>query len=177
MSSNSRLLPVGSSPLEVAAARACAEIENTPVPLRRLWSPDDCPANLLPWLAWAFSVDRWDESWPEDTKREVIRAAWFIHAHKGTIGAVRRVVEPLGYLINVSEWWETNDPPGTFRLDIGVLETGITEEMYYEMERLIADAKPASRHLIVLNIIQDIPGYLYTGALSYDGDIITVYPG
>lgn len=95
----------------------------------------------------------------------------------GRLGAVRRVVEPLGYLINVTEWWETNDPPGTFRLDIGVLETGITEEMFYEMERLIADAKPASRHLIGLNIIQDIPGYLYTGALTYDGDIITVYPG
>lgn len=175
--SNTRLLPVGSSPLEVAAARACAEIEKTPVPLRQLWNPDSCPANLLPWLAWAFSVDRWDESWPEATRREVIRAAWFIHAHKGTIGAVRRVVEPLGYLINVSEWWESDDPPGTFRVEIGVLETGITEEMYYEMERLIADAKPASRHLIGLNITQDIPGYLYTGALSYDGDIITVYPG
>ncbi len=49
-------------------------------------------------------------------------------------------------------------PPGTFRLDIGVLETGITEEMYQEMERLIADAKPLSRHLIGLNILQDIPG-------------------
>lgn len=174
---DTRLLPVGSSPLEVAAARACADIEKTPIPLRRLWSADDCPANLLPWLAWAFSVDRWDENWPEATKREVIRAVRFIHEHKGTIGAVRRVVEPLGYLINVTEWWEANDPPGTFRLDIGVLETGITEEMYYEMERLIADAKPASRHLIGLTIIQDIPGYLYTGALTYDGDIITVYPG
>ena len=94
--SDNRLLPVGSSPLEVAAARACADIENTPVPLRHLWNPDNCPANLLPWLAWAFSVDRWDESWPEETKREVIRSAWFIPAHKGTIGAVRRVVEPLG---------------------------------------------------------------------------------
>ncbi|MEG7493617.1 phage tail protein, partial [Enterobacter hormaechei] len=70
-----------------------------------------------------------------------------------------------------------NEPPGTFRLDIGVLENGINEDMYYEMERIIADAKQARRHLIGLNISQDIPGYLYTGALSYDGDIITVYPG
>ncbi|GHL58505.1 hypothetical protein ECZU31_17800 [Escherichia coli] len=62
------------------------------------------------------------------------------------------MVEPLGYLINVTEWWENSDPPGTFRLDIGVLESGITEAMYQEMERLIADAKPASRHLIGLNI-------------------------
>ena len=175
--SDARLLPVGSSPLEVAAARACAEIEKTPVSLRTLWNPDTCPANLLPWLAWAFSVDRWDEKWPELTKRAVIRDAWFIHCHKGTLGAVQRVVEPLGYLINITEWWETSDPPGTFRLDIGVLESGITEEMYYEMERLIADAKPASRHLTGLNIIQDIPGWLFTGGVTCDGDIITVYPG
>ncbi|MFS2060038.1 phage tail protein I [Kosakonia cowanii] len=175
--SDSRLLPVGSTPLEVAAARACAAIENTPIPLRKLWNADTCPANLLPWLAWAFSVDRWDEAWPEETKRDVIRSAYFIHAHKGTIGAVRRVVEPLGYVINIIEWWENNDPPGTFRLDIGVLETGITEEMYNEMERLITDAKPASRHLIGLNIIQDVAGYLFAGGTHYDGDIITVYPG
>ncbi|EHS5692594.1 TPA: phage tail protein I, partial [Escherichia coli] len=55
--SDSRLLPTGSSPLEVAAAKACAEIEKTPVRIRELWNPDTCPANLLPWLAWAFSVD------------------------------------------------------------------------------------------------------------------------
>lgn len=95
--SDSRLLPTGSSPLEVAAAKACAEIEKTPVSIRELWNPDTCPANLLPWLAWAFSVDRWDEKWPEATKRAVIRDAYFIHCHKGTIGAIRRVVEPLGY--------------------------------------------------------------------------------
>ena len=32
--SDSRLLPTGSSPLEVAAAKACAEIEKTPVSIR-----------------------------------------------------------------------------------------------------------------------------------------------
>ncbi|MGK3945332.1 phage tail protein I, partial [Streptomyces caeruleatus] len=89
---DSRLLPVGSSPLEVAAARACAEIERTPVNIRALWNIDTCPENLLPWLAWAFSVDLWIENWPEGTKRAVIRDAYFIHCHKGTIGAIRRVV-------------------------------------------------------------------------------------
>ena len=171
------LLPPGSSALERRLAQACSGISDLNVPLRDLWNPWKCPVKFLPYLAWAFSVDRWDENWPEETKRAVIRDAYFIHCHKGTIGAVRRVVEPLGYVINVTEWWETSDPPGTFRLDIGVLESGITEEMYFEMERLIADAKPASRHLIGLNIIQDIPGHMYVGGVVYDGDIITVYPG
>ncbi|ELD3479405.1 phage tail protein I [Enterobacter hormaechei] len=171
------LLPPSASDFMRNAEKVTEKITDIPVMLRTLWNADTCPVNLLPYLAWALSVDRWDKDWPEQTKRQSIRDAWLIHRHKGTIGALRRVVEPLGYIINVTEWWEANDPPGTFRLDIGVLESGITEEMYYEMERLIADAKPASRHLIGLNIIQDIPGYLYTGALTYDGDIITVYPG
>ncbi|MBB7891388.1 phage tail protein I [Escherichia coli] len=133
--------------------------------------------HLLPYLAWAFSVDRWDRNWPEETKRQVIRDAWLIHRHKGTISALRRAIEPLGYLIRVSEWWEFDGEPGTFKVDVGTLDSGVTEEMYLEMERLIADAKPASRHLISLNIIQDIPGYLYTGGVVCDGDVITVYPG
>ncbi|AJI94978.1 phage tail protein I [Yersinia ruckeri] len=174
--SDNRLLPVGSSPLEIAAAKACAAIERTPIPLRQLWDPQTCPLNLLPYLAWAFSVDRWDESWPEAAKRHVVANAHFVHRHKGTIGAIRRVVEPLGYLIKVLEWWKTGDIPGTFRLDVGVLETGITEEMYRELERLIDDAKPASRHLIGLSINLDSSGQFYVGAGCYSGDELAVYP-
>lgn len=170
------LLPVGSSPLERAAAEACAELAKIRVPLKTLWNPQTCPQAFLPYLAWALSVDRWDSEWPVATKRSVIQQAWFIHQHKGTISAVRRVVEPLGYVINLTEWWENNDAPGTFRLDIGVLETGIDEEMYEEMERLIEDAKPASRHLIGLTITQDIPGTIYIAVVSHDAEILTVYP-
>ena len=72
-----RLLPVGSSVLEVAAA-AVLELERAPVPLRDLWNPKTA-VHLLPYLAWAFSVDRWDEAWPEDVKRGVVSAAFYIH--------------------------------------------------------------------------------------------------
>ncbi|MGB2538396.1 phage tail protein I [Hafnia paralvei] len=170
------LLPSGASTLERRLEQTCKGISDLQVPLRDLWNPRTCPIEFLPYLAWSRSVDRWDEHWPEETKRQVVADAFYIHSRKGTISAIRRVVEPLGYLINVSEWWENNDPAGTFRLDIGVLESGIDEAMYQEMERLIADAKPVSRHLIGLTIIQDVAGYAYTGAAVYDGDIITVYP-
>ncbi|QTL38492.1 phage tail protein I [Xenorhabdus budapestensis] len=173
---NNRLLPVGSSPLEVAAAEALSSLADIPVPLRDLWQPDRCPVRLLPYLAWAWSVDRWDMDWPEIVKRESIKAAMFIHKHKGTIGAIRRVVEPFGYLIRVIEWWQNNDPPGTFRLDIGVMDTGITEVTYHELERLIFDAKPASRHLIGMSIQLETGGTMYGAVTSYDGDILTVYP-
>ena len=171
-----RLLPVGSSPLEVAAAAALAEIQRVPVPLRTLWNWRTCPVNLLPYLAWALSVDRWDETWPEATKRSVCASSFFVHQHKGTISAIRRVVEPFGFLIRVIEWWKTSEPPGTFRLDIGVQDQGITEETYQELERLISDAKPCSRHLLGMSINLQVSGETRMAAASYDGDDLTVYP-
>lgn len=171
-----RLLPVGSSALEVAAAAALAEIQNVPVPLRTLWNWQTCPVKLLPYLAWALSVDRWDEKWSAATKRSVIASSFFVHQHKGTISALRRVVEPLGFLIEVKEWWQLDEEPGTFRLVVGVLDSGITDEMYQELERLIDDAKPASRHLTGLAISLSSTGSFFVSSGSYDGDALTVYP-
>ncbi|CAI8810264.1 Phage tail protein [Pseudomonas donghuensis] len=170
------LLPLNSTPLERAIEAAADEVAE--VPLRVLYNPDTCPAHLLHQLAWAWSVDRWDEAWPEAIKRSVIRSAFYVHAHKGTIGALRRVVEPLGYLIEVQEWWETvpQGVPGTFALQVGVLETGITEEMYQELTRLIDDAKPVSRHLTGLAITLATSGYLRLAMSLAEGDEIDVYP-
>jgi phage tail P2-like protein len=172
------LLPRNASQLERLAAQALAQIQRTPIPLRQLWNPMACPVDLLPYLAWAFSVDRWDSKWTEATKRAAIQAAYYIHSRKGTIGALRRVVEPLGYLIEVVEWFETipEGVPGTFALKVGVLDTGITDEMYQELTFLIDDAKPRSRHLVGLAISLETTGPLYMGAAIYEGDEITVYP-
>lgn len=172
------LLPGNATELERLAAQALAQIERVPVPLRTLWNPDTCPLAFLPYLAWAFSVDRWSQAWPESAKRAAIKAAYFIHAHKGTIGALRRVVEPLGYLIEVQEWWQEvpSGTPGTFRLVVGVLDTGITDEMYTELNWLIDDAKPLTRHLVGLAINLETQGRVSIAAGHYDGDILTVYP-
>lgn len=172
------LLPPNASQLEQLAAQACAELAGIPVPIRELSDPDRCPAPLLPYLAWQRSVDRWDPTWSEATKRQVIKAAYYVHAHKGTIGALRRVVEPLGYLIRVVEWWqrEPEGVPGTFSLDIGVLDSGITEEMYAYLVLLIDDAKPRSRHLAGIAISLETRGTVHIGAASMDGEILTVYP-
>lgn len=172
------LLPSNATPLERQAALALAQLQRVPIPLRDLVNPDRCPVALLPYLAWAFSVDRWDSRWPEAVKRSAIRSSFFIHSRKGTIGALRRVVEPLGYLIEVLEWFQTvpEGVPGTFALKIGVLDTGITEEMYQELTWLIDDARPLTRHLTGLAISLESTGrsYLYTSL--YEGDEIDVYP-
>ena len=172
------LLPLNASDLERQAAHALTQIQRVPIPLRQLWNPDTCPAELLPYLAWSLSVDRWDSKWSDFTKRAAIRASYFIHSRKGTIGALRRVVEPLGYLIEIVEWWQTlpEGAPGTFALKVGVLETGITEEMYQELTFLIDDAKPRSRYLTGLAISLETTGSLNLFSGLYEGEEIDVYP-
>ncbi|AZU58054.1 phage tail protein I [Ralstonia pseudosolanacearum] len=176
--SSATLLPPNATPLERRAARAGGRIERVPVPLRDLWNPATCPGELLPFLAWSFSVDRWNPAWPLAAKRAVTAASYFVHRKKGTIGALRRAVEPLGYLIRVIEWWQTNPPGprGSFRLDVGVLQTGINEAMYAELERLIDDAKPCSRPMLGLQISLEVRGTQHTSAAAYLGDVLTVYP-
>jgi phage tail P2-like protein len=178
MMADAPLLPSTSTPLERQAAQALAQIQRVPIPLRTLYNPDLCPLPLLPYLAWAFSVDRWDSKWTEAAKRAAIRSAYYIHSRKGTIGSLRRVVEPLGYLIEIIEWWQTVPvgPRATFKLKVGVLDTGITEEMYQELTWLIDDARPLTRHLTGLAISLETTGSVHIGACITEGDEIDIYP-
>jgi phage tail P2-like protein len=170
------LLPSGSTPLERRAAQACAGISDLNTPLRDLWNPDRCPVKFLPYLAWAFSVDRWDEKWTPAEKRKAVKDAFYIHRRKGTIAAIRRVIEAMGYSMSIAEWWQVADPRGTFRLTIDVNEVGITEEIVRELERLIGDARPVSRHIAQLSIAAKVSGFIYSAVSVHDGDIVTVYP-
>jgi len=178
MSKAITILAPTASRLERAVATACAELGETNVPIRDLWNPDKCPVQFLPHLAWQFSVDRWDDTWPEATQRAAIKASYYIHRRKGTVAAVRRVVETLGYLIKIIEWWQTTPrgPRGTFALEIGVLDSGITDEMFLELERLIDDARPASRHLTGLAIHMEVRATDRIAVAAYLGDEMTIYP-
>ncbi|HAT3648704.1 phage tail protein I [Raoultella ornithinolytica] len=173
---NSSLLPPGSSALERRLAQACSGISDLSVPLRDLWNPDSCPVKFLPYLAWAFSVDSWDESWSDAEKRSVISEAFWLHQRKGTVAAIRRVIEKTGYSMSIAEWWEVADPAGTFRLEVDVNDIGITTRMLDELTRLIDDAKPVSRHMAQMNIAAKVRGDIHTGAALCCGEIISIYP-
>jgi len=112
------LLPPNVTPLERAAEQVMVRLESIPVPLSQLWNPDTCPAPLLPWLAWAVSVDHWEATWPEAIKRQLIRSALSVARHKGTAASMREVIASFGGSMHLVEWWQT-DPPGpphTFEL-------------------------------------------------------------
>lgn len=62
--------------------------------LRNLWNPAKCEESVLPFLAWALSVDVWDADWPTDKKRRVLANAFLDHQRKGTLATIKQY---LGY--------------------------------------------------------------------------------
>ncbi len=110
MSNRASLLPPSATQAERAIEQATGRLEDVPTPQRTLWDPDTCPADLLPWLAWALSLDAWQPYWPESVKRERIRKAIEIQRKKGTAQSVRDTVASFGGALSIKEWWQ-NDPP------------------------------------------------------------------
>lgn len=122
----SSLLPNNATTFEDSLSESIARISDVPTPARTVWNADDCPADLLPWLAWAFSVDFWDASWSDDQKRASIKTAVSVQRYKGTIGAVKQALAALGYAVTITEWFE-QDPPGdpyTFDVNVDMSQTG-----------------------------------------------------
>lgn len=91
------LLPSNRTPWESAIEAANAARYPLPVELiTSTWSADNCPVELLPYLAWAMSVDVWDKDWPEKTKREVIRKSLALHRLKTTPAGIKESVALTG---------------------------------------------------------------------------------
>src|SRR5690606_31441378 len=67
-----------------------------PVPVEDVWRWDSCPSHILPWLAWALSVDIWDKFWPDTQKRSIIKESFHLHFKKGTLYAIRRYLNYAG---------------------------------------------------------------------------------
>ena len=176
--SDKTLLPANATPLERALAQTILTLLDTPVPLNQLWDADTCPVPLLPYLASARSVDRWNANWPEDVKRRVVRDAFAVHQRKGTAGALRRAIEPLGYRLRIEEWWQMAPPGqrGTFALDVGIENTGLSDTGYNEIEQIVDDVRPLSRHLARLTVSAEIAGNVGALAACVEGETVTVYP-
>lgn len=95
--------------------------------VRWMNNPNKCPAEILPWLAWAVSVDIWNNDWSEATKRSVVRESVLVHMKKGTLGGLRRTLASFGFAeIRIEEWFEYGGDPYTFRVYAVFQEDGLS---------------------------------------------------
>lgn len=120
-----------------------------PVMLRALWNPETCPLNMLPWLAWAWSVDAWSDSWSERQKRDTVKQALPVQRVKGTIGAVRSALEALGIPARVQEWFNQTPQgmPYTFRLLLDFDQQPVSQSGILKVLEVVEANKNVRSHL------------------------------
>jgi phage tail P2-like protein len=82
------ILPANATLYERTLASEVQRLLDLDIPIRELWNPQTCPENLLPYLAWAMSVDIWDSSWELPKRRSVVANAFAHHRLKGTLRAI-----------------------------------------------------------------------------------------
>lgn len=90
------LLPPNATRWEKAHGSQTGRITAIPTPVQDVWRHTSCPTQALPWLAWAMSVDIWDNRWPEARKRNLIYESFHLHFKKGTLYAIRRYLQYAG---------------------------------------------------------------------------------
>lgn len=126
--------------------------------VEHLWNPWLCPEDFLPVLAWALSVDVWDDDWPVQVKRQVIDSSPYLHEIKGTPLAIKLALASINLDYEYKEWHE-HDPPkarGTFDVDVFVSDQGITPALIDNAHALVrANKRGTAKYELTINLGAD----------------------
>ena len=186
----SNLLPPNANEHEQALDDATARIGSVPVEIVKTWTAPTCPADLLPWLAWALSVDEWDESWNETQKRAMIAASYEIHSHKGTPFSIKTALQALGYdnvqilegkmyfynnaktynaaiLHGADGYWPLFD----VILNVGVFPDAPMIQLIRDRIERYKNARSQLRNLIFMNLLYDNT-VIYNGIYQHNGGVL-----
>jgi phage tail P2-like protein len=167
------LLPPNSTALERGLSLATERASTLPVRIRDAWSPQNCPAGMLPWLAWALSVDEWDAAWSEQQKRDTIAASIQVHRVKGTLGALRRALSALGHEVIIDE---KTGAAHTFKISLDASKTGGDAPLLAKAEIIARSAKNVRSHLLSVGFFVASNCTLSVGTAAHDGNTTTVFP-
>lgn len=170
------LLPPNATEFERAAETPLREVFDLPVEIDLLWNATDCPESLLPFLAFALSVDVWEAAWPEHVKRSVISEATRVHRIKGTPGAMKAALSALDFGVYLSEWFEHGGDRFTFQVDVMVGSRGLTAEEFENITQTIEATKNARSHLSRLRVYLTTTSQAYYAAKTVDGEDVAVLP-
>lgn len=107
--------PDGVFAIDLAASRA---FSLDPMVFTDVLDPDTCPASVLPFLAWALSVDVWPAGANEQDKRAIVKAAVETHRIKGTPKSIKDALKVAGYgEVTIREGVDAWQLDGSVKLD------------------------------------------------------------
>ncbi len=148
------LLPSNATKTERKLSLVGSRVMSIPIPVADVWSAKNAPENVLPWLAWALSVDNWDKNWTTAQKRAVIADAPVSQKIKGTIGAVESNLLALGVSIRIQEWFNQipEGEPYTYILWLDVHDDILDRKKLDRILDIIATKKNLRSHMQTVKI-------------------------
>lgn len=170
------LLPSNATKLERDFMDTVAAEYANQVDIATIFDPATCPVAFLPWLAYAFSVDVWDDNWSEAQKRAIIDASFATHQYKGTPQSIKDQIAALGYTPEIEEWFEFNKPPCSFAVNIDIGDAAFNDAMVEPVLRIIAAFKNLRSYLEIARFGRWVAGPIYYGGYSQSGSIVTSGP-
>ncbi len=173
---NQSLLPPNATQLLRDLESVFGDSFDLPTLNRYVVNPDLAPVHILPWLAWALSVDDWSDNWSEQIRRNVIKASVEVHRKKGTIGALKKALQAFNYTnVKVEEWFEYGADPYFFRVFFDVNEPGFDVNILPQVQKVIESTKNARSHLENLRAYLSAEmGLLRLGSLIISKEITAI---
>lgn len=160
----SKLTTPNATAVQIALDAASEKICVNDFDFSVLYHPYDCPLKFLPWLAQFVKVDYWDESWPEQRKRDVVANSLIVHRYKGTPYGIKTALNSVGIKADLLEWWQLEKPkPFNFEIQAYVTQNDVTQDLLDRTYNAVVNSKRASDRF-VLNLIAQPSNQLYIGS-------------
>ncbi|MCX2788337.1 phage tail protein I [Vibrio sp. Sgm 5] len=140
---------------------------------------DHVHESFLPWLAWWFRAEQWDDSWSIEQKRAAVKEALVLFRYKGTAWAVERAIKLNGFDSTVIPW-HTQSPigtNGTFTVNVPVnnMARSVDNALQTTISNAIEKNKRGSQHWDIEYEINDEKP-IYIGAYKAAVYDITIGP-
>ena len=117
--------------------------------LKKNLSPVSCDVKFLPWWASNYGMPFYNSEWTEKTQRDVVLRFRIIHKIRGSLAALKRLMDIFGVIVEVSEWFDSNPLSDPYTFDVGVFindnDFGIGRKAEAQMRQIIDWVKPLSR--------------------------------
>ena len=127
---------------------------------------DVLPERMLDILAVELRTQYYDDSFPIERKRALVKNTMLWYHKAGTVSAVQEMIDNVFSSGTVLEWFDTGGEPGTFTISTTNM---ITPELIEEFKAVVSNVKNVRSHLenIITGNRADISVYVAIGISSH----------
>ena len=164
--------------ISYALKKAMGIVLERSVQTRLFGDIDSLEESYLDYLAVEMRLAYYDESFPLETKRGLIKDSFSSYMEAGTVDMIQRMINAIYGEGDITEWFETpNLDPYTFEVETGNQFTTETAGM---IERFVQPIKSLRSHISSITATQDIKkpfthgmGYTWdeTGTITNDVNV------